>query len=297
MYKLFYLGDFVGEFETMEAVEQEKRAIFDEAQEKAKEDFALLKEMDEALKDIFPKPAGYSRQQYRDFVTSRYPEFFGLLKRFAERRTEEDIVDIFFREPNGNNVGLKVKKEDSPRGYTLKSLNTYYLQLANELPHSVYSFKVTAKSGDKELTYTALRGVPRQKENAAKWFHSKWGVPEEAYLACMDEYLDRATEYGWYLCMDGEKIIGGLGVIENDFHDRKDLAPNVCAVYTEEDYRGGGIAGRLLDMAVTDMRDKGISPVYLVTDHEGFYERYGWEFLCKVQGDGEADLTRMYIHR
>ncbi len=24
---------------------------------------------------------------------------------------------------------------------------------------------------------------------------------------------------------------------------------------------------------------------------------YGWEFLCMVQGDGEPDLTRMYIHR
>lgn len=86
-------------------------------------------------------------------------------------------------------------------------------------------------------------------------------------------------------------------MIENDFHDRKDLTPNVCAVYTEEDARGKGIAGTLLDKVVGDLRDKGISPVYLVTDHVGFYERYGWEFLCMVQGDDEPDMTRMYIHR
>lgn len=30
---------------------------------------------------------------------------------------------------------------------------------------------------------------------------------------------------------------------------------------------------------------------------EGFYERYGWEFVCMVQGDGEPEKTRMYIHR
>ena len=42
---------------------------------------------------------------------------------------------------------------------------------------------------------------------------------------------------GWYLCLDSECIVGGLGVIENDFHDRKDLKPNVCAVYTEKEYR------------------------------------------------------------
>ena len=142
-----------------------------------------------------------------------------------------------------------------------------------------------------------LRERPDLKDASAQWFHSKWGVPAEAYLACMDAYLSGETEYGWYLCLDGETIVAGLGVIENDFHDRKDLSPNVCAVYTDEAYRGQGIAGLLLNTVVADLRIKGISPLYLVTDHTGFYERYGWRFLCMVQGDGEPDLTRMYIHR
>lgn len=50
-------------------------------------------------------------------------------------------------------------------------------------------------------------------------------------------------------------------------------------------------------MAVEDLRSKGISPVYLLTDHINFYERYGWEFLCMVQGDGEPNMSRMYIHK
>ena len=145
--------------------------------------------------------------------------------------------------------------------------------------------------------YITLREQPELKDAAAFWFNSKWGVPKEAYLECMDAYLNQETEYGWYLCLDGEKIIAGMGVIENDFHDRKDLAPNVCAVYTDEEYRGKGIAGTLLNMVVDDMKEKGITPLYLVTDHTGFYERYGWEFLCMVQGDGEPDMTRMYIHK
>ena len=145
--------------------------------------------------------------------------------------------------------------------------------------------------------YITLREQPDRKDTAASWFHSKWGVPKEAYLECMEEYLNKETEYGWYLCLDGDKIVAGMGVIENDFHDRKDLSPNVCAVYTDEEYRGKGIAGNLLNMVVDDMKDKGITPIYLVTDHTGFYEKYGWEFLCMVQGDGEPDMTRMYIHK
>ena len=131
---------------------------------------------------------------------------------------------------------------------------------------------------------------------AAEWFHQKWGVPEEAYLECMQAYLSGETEYGWYLCLLGDRIVGGMGVIENDFHDRKDLAPNVCAVYTEETHRKQGIAGRLLRLTVEDLKANGMSPVYLVTDHTGFYERYGWEFLCMAQGDGEEKMSRMYVH-
>ena len=147
------------------------------------------------------------------------------------------------------------------------------------------------------LKYITLREKPELMDTAALWFNSKWGVPKEAYLECMQEYLSGETEYGWYLCLDGDDIVGGMGVIENDFHDRKDLSPNVCAVYTEEDYRKFGIAGNLLNMVVDDLKTKGISPVYLVTDHIGFYERYGWEFFCMAQGDGEPDMTRLYIHR
>ena len=148
-----------------------------------------------------------------------------------------------------------------------------------------------------EFKYITLREQSELLNIAAEWFHSKWGVPKEAYLKCMEAYLKHETELGWFLCLDGEQIAGGLGVIENDFHNRPDLTPNVCAVYTEESHRCQGIAGNLLNMAVEDLRSKGISPVYLVTDHTGFYEKYGWEFLCMAQGDGEPDMTRMYIHK
>ena len=140
-----------------------------------------------------------------------------------------------------------------------------------------------------------LREQPEIKDAAAQWFSSKWGVPKEAYLECMEDYLSEKTEYGWYLCLDGDKIIGGMGVIENDFHERKDLAPNVCAVYTEPDYRGKGIAGRLLDFTVDEMKSKHITPIYLITDHVGFYERYGWEFFCMVQGS-DPEPSRIYVH-
>ena len=99
----------------------------------------------------------------------------------------------------------------------------------------------------------------------------------------------------WYLALEGERIIGGIGVIENDFHPRKDLAPNVCALYVEEDRRLQGLAGRLLARVCKDMAEAGIPTLYLITEHTSFYERYGWKFFCMVREDGDGELMRMYV--
>ena len=139
---------------------------------------------------------------------------------------------------------------------------------------------------------------PELIEKAAKWFSDKWNVPYAAYAESMQACAGgTAAVPQWYVMLDGEEIIAGDGVIENDFHDRKDLAPNVCAVYVEKEYRNRGLAGRMLQFASDEMQAKGIETLYLVTDHTSFYERYGWEFLCMVQGDGEEQMTRMYVHR
>ena len=143
-----------------------------------------------------------------------------------------------------------------------------------------------------------LSAHPEMKKPMARWFHEKWGIPEEAYLESMEECLaGKSAVPEWYVAFGGGRIIGGLGVIENDFHNRPDLAPNVCAVFVEPDCRGQGIAGALLDYVCKDMNNRGISPLYLLTDHNSFYERYGWEYLCPARGDGEDTDSRMYIHK
>ena len=134
--------------------------------------------------------------------------------------------------------------------------------------------------------------------NAAQWFHSKWNVPLSAYVEsindciCSDSFVPQ-----WYVVVHKGTIIAGAGVIENDFHNRKDLTPNVCAVYVEKQYRKQGIAGRLLDFICDDFHKNGIDTLYLLTDHTDFYERYNWQFLCMVRGDGEEQMSRMYIHK
>ncbi len=143
-----------------------------------------------------------------------------------------------------------------------------------------------------------LIDYPKLKESAAKWFSDKFKVDLKIYSDSMDECLKHTkTIPQWYLAIKGDRIIGGLGVIENDFHERIDLTPNVCAVYTEEDMRCKGIAGEMLKFVCNDMKENGIDTLYLITDHTSFYERYGWEFLCNVHFELENKDVRLYIHK
>ena len=147
----------------------------------------------------------------------------------------------------------------------------------------------------------AIRSIQEQPElmnPAAEWLHAKWGIPETAYTESMEECRKRQSPIPqWYVALDGQRIIAGMGVIENDSHNRRDLTPNVCGIYVEDEYRNQGIAGKLLQFVCDDMASKGIHTLYLLTDHTSFYERYGWTFLCMVQGDGEPTMSRMYVHK
>ena len=141
-----------------------------------------------------------------------------------------------------------------------------------------------------------VRDRPEAKEEVAAWFHERWNIPLEAYRESIRDCLAGGNGVPqWYVVLCENRIIAGCGVIENDFHERKDLTPNVCAVYVDEEYRNRGIAGRMLRYVCEDMARLGFPTLYLLTDHTGFYERYGWQFFCMARGsDGET--SRMYVH-
>lgn len=144
------------------------------------------------------------------------------------------------------------------------------------------------------LRLICLAEEPQRLETAAAWFHDKWHVPLEAYLESIHESLTSGTCVPrWYLILDGERIVAGGGIIENDFHARKDLAPNFCALFVEPEYRGRGLARQLLDRGRQDAGASGLRRLYLITDHESFYEKCGWHLNTMVQCDS-GEVSRLY---
>ena len=147
-------------------------------------------------------------------------------------------------------------------------------------------------------TIIKLSDKPELREKAASYFHSVWKNPLDAYLDSIDSCLSqKAAVPQWYVVMKESHIIAGLGVIENDFHMRTDLTPNICAVYVEEKYRNRGIAKKMLQFVCDDMQKLGFPILYLITDHASFYEKCGWDFLCMSQCTDAPQMSRVYVHK
>ncbi len=142
----------------------------------------------------------------------------------------------------------------------------------------------------------SVKQNPEFAKRAIEYIQSKWAsqdnmmVYEDCIMNCLTSPMPLPQ---WYLLMDGDKIIGCAGLVTNDFISRMDLYPWVCAVFIEEEYRGHHYGALLLEQAKADTKIGGFSHLYLCTDHIGYYERYGFEYI----GTGYhpwGDKSRIY---
>ena len=117
---------------------------------------------------------------------------------------------------------------------------------------------------------------PGGLEEAVLYIHSKWGSP-----ANLDFYRDAITHYGaslprFFLLTASDRIIGCGALIANDFVSCHDLMPWYACHYVEPDFRGQSLGSMLLAHAASLAGELGFEHIYLSTDHDSYYEKYGW---------------------
>jgi GNAT superfamily N-acetyltransferase len=131
---------------------------------------------------------------------------------------------------------------------------------------------------------------------AAGFFHEAWpGLAEVFYLDAMshssgeDQPLPR-----FYLLLKNGSPIGCYGLVTNDFISRHDLFPWFAALYVAEDERGQALGGLLLEHGIKEAALAGFSTLYLTTDHDGYYEKYGW---ARIEDGYDRDGEPCRIYR
>lgn len=134
-------------------------------------------------------------------------------------------------------------------------------------------------------------------EQAARYFHAAWsGIHLRFYL----DALRHSSREGmplprFYLLLDSGKAIGCYGLVTNDFISRHDLYPWFAALYVDPRERGRSLGSKLLDHGLNEAARAGFETLYLTTDHDGYYEKYGW---TRMEDGFERDGSpaRIYCH-
>ena len=140
-----------------------------------------------------------------------------------------------------------------------------------------------------------VRENPKYVERAIDYWHNTWGrgaqAPERKLY--FKDTIERSTKTQsglptYYLLIENDRIIGCVGLITSDFMACCDLWPWLCGLYIDENYRGKNLGSLLIDKVKEDAAKYGFNNLCLCTDHIGYYEKYGFNYLftsCDFWGE------------
>lgn len=119
-------------------------------------------------------------------------------------------------------------------------------------------------------------------DEAVDFFWKQWGSSEnfKFYHDCMKHSCDTKSNLPrFYIALQNNKIIGSYALLRNDLISRQDLTPWLACLYVIPEFRGKEIGYTLLNHASNEAYIKSYENLYLCTNIEGYYEKYGWRYL------------------
>ena len=82
-----------------------------------------------------------------------------------------------------------------------------------------------------------------------------------------------------FIAVEGNKLLGTVGLWRCDLISRQDLWPWMAALYVAPEARGRGLAGQLQRHVMSYAAQLGYTGLHLYSACRDFYERFGWQYL------------------
>ena len=87
------------------------------------------------------------------------------------------------------------------------------------------------------------------------------------------------------ILLEGTELIGFISIFPNDCEEEKDLSPWYATMYVKEEYRNRGYSRILNDAILREAKNRGFKTVYLKTDKENYYDKFGAIFIKRLKSN------------
>lgn len=83
------------------------------------------------------------------------------------------------------------------------------------------------------------------------------------------------------VALHGREIAGYCTAAKSDCIPNVSYTPYIGYLFVDEKYRGQRLSQKLISYAMSYLQAQGFQQVYLVSDHENLYEKYGFKVIDK----------------
>lgn len=124
---------------------------------------------------------------------------------------------------------------------------------------------------------------------------AEWKAGQHLYeLLQKDQFK---TQYGQkaklYFYQEEDQLLGFGALVEQDYLDRPNLTPWIALIYVDPKARGKRLSQKIVHFLEEQAFQLGYNQVYLVSQHQGLYEKYGYD-LMEVVLDSIHDKDYLY---
>lgn len=114
-----------------------------------------------------------------------------------------------------------------------------------------------------------------------EWSSASISEIDEKVKKKIDKYFEYVDDK--YFCklilLDEDKLVGFISIFPHDGDNEKELTPWYATMYVKEEYRGRGCSRILNDAILEEARNRGIKTIYLKTELNNYYEKFGALFI------------------
>lgn len=122
---------------------------------------------------------------------------------------------------------------------------------------------------------------------------SSWGASQALLKMLRQGAVQADADREVYFLYDDGEVLGHACLVAEDYLERPQYGPWLSMLYIKPERRGEGWSRQFVAFLEEELRKKGYLKAYIATQHQGLYERFGYQLLEEAK-DGIHEVDYVY---